>query len=444
MKKKETKIKIRIPRQLFARMQDDLRRPHEFAWERVGFAYADTIRLQDGTLLVLFKEYLPVQDGHYLHDGKVGARIGSPAIQEAMQHIIDTGRGGFHVHLHDHHGPTGPSGTDKKGIPPIAESLANANGRQAHGLLILSKDSVFAEVKLNTSEQLLLPNSTAVIKYPLSLGFPTANISRNNPIFNRQSFLGADSERLLANVHIGIVGLGGGGSHLVQQLAYLGVRHFTLFDFDHLTVSNHNRLIGGYFADIEQETPKIDIAVRMIRNICPDTVIRIARSRWEDDAQALQACDIAFGGVDTYQSRSQLEAECRRYLIPYIDIGMDLYEGQAGHQMSGQVILSLPGAPCMRCFGFLTEANLAKEAAKYGDTSGRPQVVWPNGLLASSAVGIFTDLLTGWSGSKDRVVYLAYDGNTGQVCDHIRLKYAPKVCSHYPLAQAGKPKFIKL
>ena len=35
--------------------------------------------------------------------------------------------------------------------------------------------------------------------------------------FDRQGFLGADSEQKLGGATLGIVGLGGGGSHIAQQ-----------------------------------------------------------------------------------------------------------------------------------------------------------------------------------------------------------------------------------
>jgi hypothetical protein len=65
-------------------------------------------------------------------------------------------------------------------------------------------------------------------------------------------------------------------------------------------------------------------------------------------------------------------------------------------------------------------------------------------VLASSAIGMFTDLVTGWSGQKDRLVYLTYDGNNGSVQNHIRLNYLPPTCSHYEITQVGLPKFKKL
>ena len=110
--------------------------------------------------------------------------------------------------------------------------------------------------------------------------------------------------------------------------------------------------------------------------------------------------------------------------------------------MSGLVILSMPGAPCMTCIGFLNNVTLAQEATKYGDAGVRPQVVWANGVLASTAVGIAADLLTGWTGNPRTSIYLEYDGNTGTVTPHKRMKFAPARCLHYPadeIEQIGDP-----
>src|SRR5207248_326547 len=106
-----------------------------------------------------------------------------------------------------------------------------------------------------------------------------------------------------------------------------------------------------------------------------------------------------------------------------------------------QTILSIPGGPCMMCMGFLTEHKLAREASLYGTAGGRPQVVWSNGVLASTAVGVFTALLTGWSVDAAPVAYLTYDGNGNIVQMHPRAEYVPDSCIHYPLALAGDPVF---
>src|SRR6266849_8531402 len=58
--------------------------------------------------------------------------------------------------------------------------------------------------------------------------------------------------------------------------------------------------------------------------------------------------------------------------------------GKGSSVNGGQVIMSSPDGPCMRCMGFLTGEKLAAEAALYGNAGARPQVVWHNGVLAST------------------------------------------------------------
>jgi molybdopterin-synthase adenylyltransferase len=96
--------------------------------------------------------------------------------------------------------------------------------------------------------------------------------------------------------------------------------------------------------------------------------------------------------------------------------------------MAGQIFASIPGRPCMWCASFLTEDSLAKEAAKYGDAGGRPQVVWANGVLASTEVGLGVDLLTGWTRSEDLPIYLVYEANRYTVKPHLQLEFMPQEC----------------
>ncbi len=259
-----------------------------------------------------------------------------------------------------------------------------------------------------------------------------------NNRYQRQSFLGDGSQALIERATIGIVGLGGGGSHIAQQTAYIGFKRYALFDPQTAEETNLNRLVGARLQDIGRE--KLKIARRMIKGLQPDAKVQCIRSRWQSEPEALMACDIVFGCVDSFQDRDELESFCRRHLILYIDIGMDIHqvEGEPP-RMAGQVILSAPGCACMKCLGFITPEQLAKEAQQYGAAGPRPQVIWPNGVLASTAVGLAVDALTGWTRKPNIPVYLSYDGNRNQLTEHPRLAYAQKECQHYPAAGAGSP-----
>lgn len=248
----------------------------------------------------------------------------------------------------------------------------------------------------------------------------------------RQSFLGAHSDQVLAATRVAIIGLGGGGSHVAQQLAHLGVGQFVLLDPDVVEETNLNRLIGATSIDAVLQTPKVDVVARTILRLNSTARIIRLRASWQDHAVLLRECDVIIGCVDKYAEREQVEIAARRYLVPYIDIGMDVHANGAEFYIAGQVILSMPGERCLRCFGFLTDELLAREAENYAAAGSRPQVVWPNGVLASTAVGIFVQLVTPWHKTPLATAYLEYDGNTHFIVVSNRLRYTEgKTCSHF-------------
>lgn len=243
---------------------------------------------------------------------------------------------------------------------------------------------------------------------------------------------------------MGVVGLGGGGSHIIQQLAHIGFQRYVIYDGDVVEESNLNRLVGARSIDVSAETPKLHIAKTMIYGLQEKAIVVGFGCKWQENPEPLRDCQIVFGCVDSYQGRHELEVACRRYLMHYIDIGMDV-NGDTTPVIGGQVILSSPGNPCMRCLRFLTDQKLAEEAARYGKAGVRPQVVWPNGVLASTAVGIAVDLVTGWSQRALSYAYLVYDGNLGTVKESITLRNLTIAdCPHFSEGEVGDPVLIEL
>jgi molybdopterin/thiamine biosynthesis adenylyltransferase len=252
--------------------------------------------------------------------------------------------------------------------------------------------------------------------------------------FSRQSFLGAHSEETLAGTRVLISGLGGGGSHVAQQLAHAGVGQIGLIDPDRMEASNLNRLVGATQRDVDQSTPKIEIARRTILGIRPWIKVPMAQKKWQDADSLIKDAHVVVGCLDGYQQRDYLEGAARRYGIAYIDIGMDISKLEDGvYAIAGQMIMTRPGGPCMRCLGFITEQRLSMEENRYGDAGINPQVVWTNGTLASLAVGALMKLIMPWFGVNEAYTWLELDGNAQTVTPSCQPQYVPAVavCPHH-------------
>ncbi len=252
--------------------------------------------------------------------------------------------------------------------------------------------------------------------------------------FSRQSFLGPRAQEVLACTRITIVGLGGGGSHIAQQLAHVGVGEIRLLDPDKIEPSNLNRLVGGTDLDVEEKRAKVEIAHRTIKGVRPWAQAPSAQKKWQEADHLLRDSHVVFGCLDGYQQRDYLEAAARRFCIPYIDIGMDVTQvGADTFAVAGQMIMTRPDGPCMRCLGFITDERVTAEENRYGDAGVNPQVVWTNGTLASLAVGAFMKLITPWFDVSESYTWLELDGNTQTVIPSRQPKYMPKhdKCPHH-------------
>ena len=250
--------------------------------------------------------------------------------------------------------------------------------------------------------------------------------------FASQSFLGPDSEEILDKVRVAIVGLSGGGSHIVQQLAHVGVGDLLLIDYDRVEHKNLNRMVGASLQDADLAELKTKVMGGVIHRVRPRANVIECPTRWQESAELLRDRDVIFGCVDKFSERQQLEATARRYLIPYIDIGMDVHPVGNGFTVGGQVVLSMPGQPCLRCLGIVSGNRLRQEAAMYGAAGNNPQVVWANGTLASLAVGFFVQLLCPWYDSSPQTILREYDGESHTVTASNKMIYAQEsTCAHY-------------
>lgn len=160
------KNEMRITKKFLNRIKEDLYRPHDFAYERVGFVFCKHI-----SGLLLASEYRPVPDDLYIEDRMVGARFSGEEIRLAMQRSLKTKEGVFHIHIHEHKGDPELSGVDVRSVTEIAEAIMGVNSAAPHGCILLSEDRCKTYI-LNKNHRKLEHIKTSIIKFPLTFFYP--------------------------------------------------------------------------------------------------------------------------------------------------------------------------------------------------------------------------------------------------------------------------------
>ena len=259
-----------------------------------------------------------VADKNYIQDPCVGARINGDAIRMALQLSLTKGVGLFQVHVHGHKGIPRPSRTDLDESNKFVPDFFNVTPTMPHGTLILSEDSAFG---LCWAGKQLEPKIIDRIEF---VGRPSEYSGRPcmTDQLSRQSFLGDDSDRIFAVSKVGIIGFSGGGSHVGQQLAHVGVLNYVVIDPKNMAQKHLHRLVGAAADDVEKGTPKAKIAERLIKGIRPGANVKAIIGTWQKNQLWLRDRTAIIGCVDSYNEREQLERFCRRFLIQYIDVGI--------------------------------------------------------------------------------------------------------------------------
>lgn len=248
--------------------------------------------------------------------------------------------------------------------------------------------------------------------------------------YDRQTRLfGGEGQEAIAATRVAIVGLGGLGSHLVQQLAYLGVRDFVLIDDDYVTGSNLNRLIGTGPEDAREGRHKVKVSVDLVEEIAPRANVQTLDDVFisKEGFGLLRTVDVVFGAVDNEMSRLVLNDFCQAHDISYLDAATDVDLRGPGAGYGGRVMVSNGGGGCLSCFGLLDQEALDVEQATEDELRDReeiygvdaealdargPSVVSVNGVVASLAVTEFMNLVTGL---RDPRLHLTYQGSMGIV-----------------------------
>lgn len=168
--------------------------------------------------------------------------------------------------------------------------------------------------------------------------------------YNRQIVLrGFDfegQEKLKASRAL-VVGLGGLGCAASPWLAAAGVGALTLLDFDTVALSNLQRQILHYDADVGRA--KVVSAAESLARLNPHVQIDTVEGQLEEDAlEALIAGhQVVLDCTDNVPIREQLNRVCRARGVPLVSGAAIRMEGQIS------VFNWQPGTPCYRCISRL-------------------------------------------------------------------------------------------
>jgi molybdopterin-synthase adenylyltransferase len=163
---------------------------------------------------------------------------------------------------------------------------------------------------------------------------------------------GEEGQRALAHLRVGLVGAGGIGSIIAEDLPRQGVKSLVLVDPDYLGLSNLNRWQGAHPEDVGKL--KVRILAKRLKAMFPTIKITpVASSIASAKAlKALKSCDVIVGAVDNHLARFILNRLSVQYLIPYLDAATVISRRKEDNQIEllARLAVVVPGSTaCLSC-----------------------------------------------------------------------------------------------
>lgn len=146
---------------------------------------------------------------------------------------------------------------------------------------------------------------------------------------------------LLRGMRVAVIGCGGLGGHLIDQLARIGVGFIRVVDGDVFEPSNLNRQLLSEVPLLG--TGKAQAAADRIARVNPDIEVDAIHAflTQENAAQILDGCHAVLDGLDNIESRKILSAACRKAGIPYIFGAIQGWVAQAAVSMPEDNLLEI-------------------------------------------------------------------------------------------------------
>jgi len=371
----------------------------------------------EGEVRLLVMEVHPVAEHHYLVREPDRLSIDSASYTLIAKRARAAGASIIFVHGHPD-GPEDFSPQDNREEPKLHEFFSARVPGRPHGSLVITPEGGggAARVWVETGWEPV----TRIRIYGSRFRFMDDSVADERPLpkfFDRQvRAFGPEIQRLLGRLHVGVVGIGGTGSPVVEQLVRLGVGTISEFDGDAFDASNVNRMYGSKVSDAGRN--KTEISEMHVEEIGLGTVVRAypRHITEEEVARQLRECDVVFGCTDRHAPRGILVQLALRYLIPVFDLGVKV---DAPEKMIrgviGRVTTLIPGEACLFCRERISSEVMRLESLSPTEWQvladegyapeleiNNPAVIPFTTAVASQAVSELLHRLTGFMGPERR------------------------------------------
>ncbi|NWH06445.1 ThiF family adenylyltransferase [Desulfobacter latus] len=193
------------------------------------------------------------------------------------------------------------------------------------------------------------------------------------PALDRQRAFGPLFSTCAANLRVGIIGVGGVGLPVAEQLARCGVRSFLLMDPDTVEKTNLNRLQGLTPKDVGRK--KVDVVNGIIQRAGMSVGTRPFVTTIDEDIynasdrqkNLVKECDLVLALTDDHLSRLVCLELALAGGAEYLQAGVDVRLGNDGAitNLMAEVSGAESGRYCPLCLGRLDPGTASLEARKY-------------------------------------------------------------------------------
>lgn len=380
--------------------------------ETGGFLRAGLARgVEDLTLLVRGVQF--IGDEHYLKRTTKRLSIGSAAIVEGLAAAAADKSVPIFVHTHPGGDPI-PSSLDRRVDRELRRPALVRSRQPYYASLIVGGTRRRPRISgriFNDADEVATVERVRVVGDRLHL-LTTTNSARgfDSAIFDRQiRAFGKDVQKLLSQLRIGVVGAGGTGSAVFEQLVRLGIGEIVVIDDDRLSKSNLTRIHEAGIDDVGEL--KVDVARNSATRIGLGTTVNAVEGRISDKsvARRLKHCDLIFGCTDDHTGRQVLSKFATWYLIMVIDMGflVSTTETKKIAGLFGRVSTVVPDAACLVCRDYATPVGLQAESLPPAERAARAAEGYVPGLGdPDPSVGTFTALVASFAVTEmlDRLV----------------------------------------